>query len=113
HHRRHVIEQIDSAADVLHCIKIVRRILAHELDVVEHPRVANQFDDRWPGDMEVRAETRLVRLQQLTESISAHWQVPFSWDRGAFTGSGCVDCKLPHSGDQKEFVGYSSRNTSP
>src|SRR5262249_48782660 len=72
HHCRHVVEKIYGAPDVLKGVEIVRSVFPDELDVIEHPRVADQFDDRGPRTVDMRPQTRLPGIQQFAKTISAH-----------------------------------------
>jgi hypothetical protein len=49
HHAAEVGEELDGAADVVQLVEIVGRVLADELDVVEHLRLAHQLDQRRPA----------------------------------------------------------------
>ena len=48
YHPAEVVEQFDGPPHVLQHGVIVRRILAAELDIVEHAAVADQFNGRRP-----------------------------------------------------------------
>ncbi len=83
HHAGEMIEQIDGPPDVFECVQIVRGIFAHELDIVEHLRVADQFDDRRPRNVQMRAQSRLSGIEQLTQSITTHARLLSSKEKSA------------------------------
>ena len=72
HHSGEVIEQVDRPPDVLQRVQVVRRVFGDELDVVEHPRMADQLHNRRPGDVQMRAQGRLPGVEQLSKTIAAH-----------------------------------------
>jgi hypothetical protein len=71
-HAGHVGKQVDRPPEVLEGVEIVRRVLGHELDVVEHLRVPDELDDGRPRDRQMGAESRRSRAQELPQPIGAH-----------------------------------------
>ena len=64
--------QLGRPAEVVEPVQVVRRVLARELDVVVLAGMADDLDDRRPGRVDVRADRRPARPEQLAQPVRTH-----------------------------------------
>src|SRR4029078_1206129 len=67
--------QLERAAEIVQVVHRERRVLGGELDVVVVAGVADQFHQRRPSGQQMRADRRLVRIEQSTQAGVPHGDV--------------------------------------